>query len=59
MQVMLFDYYAGVKMEPSNLWVDMMYSIAEFKMMVLEELLRVTKNYPELVLQRFSFTHFL
>ena len=28
-------------MEPSNLWVDMMYSIVEFKMMVLEELLRV------------------
>ena len=38
---MLFDYYTGVKMEPSNLWVDMMYSIVEFKMMVLEELLRV------------------
>ena len=39
---MLFDYYTEVKkMEPSNLWVDMMYSIAEFKMMVLEELLRV------------------
>ena len=36
---MLFDYYTGVKMEPSNLWVDMMYSIAEFKMKVLEELL--------------------
>ena len=36
---MLFDYYTGVKMEPSNLWVDMMYSIVEFKM-VLEELLR-------------------
>ena len=44
MQVMLFDYfdyYTGVKMEPSNPWVDMMYSIVEFKMMVLEELLRV------------------
>ena len=40
MLLMLFDYYKGVKMEPSNLWVDMMYSIAEFKM-VLEELLRV------------------
>ena len=38
---MLFDYYVGVKMEPSNLWVDMMYSVIEFKMMVLEELLRV------------------
>ena len=38
---MLCDYYfPGVKMEPSNLWVDMMYSI-EFKMKVLEELLRV------------------
>ena len=32
---MLFDYYTGVKMEPSNLWVDMMYSIVEFKIMVL------------------------
>ena len=42
MQVMLFDYYyTGVKMEPSNLWVDMMHLIVEFKMMVLEELLRV------------------
>ena len=38
---MLFDYYTGVKMEPSNLWIDMMYSIAEFKMMVLKELPRV------------------
>ena len=28
---MLFDYYMGVEMEPSNLWVDMMYSIVEFK----------------------------
>ena len=28
-------------MEPSNLWVDMFYSIAEFKIKVLEELLRV------------------
>ena len=28
-------------MEPSNLWVDMMYSIVEFKMGVLEELLRL------------------
>ena len=26
-------------MEPSNLWVDMMYSIVEFKMKVLEQLL--------------------
>ena len=41
MQVMLFDYYTRVKTEPSNLWVDMMYSIVEFKMIVLEELLRV------------------
>ena len=41
MYVMLFDYYTGVKMEPSNLWVDMMYSIVEFKIKVLEELLRV------------------
>ena len=41
MQVMLFYYYMGVKIEPSNLWVDMMYSIVELKMMVLEELLRV------------------
>ena len=38
---MLFDYYTGVKMDPSNLWADMIYSIVEFKMMVLEELLRV------------------
>ena len=28
-------------MELSNLWVDMMYSIVEFKMKVLEELRRV------------------
>ena len=30
-------------MEPSNLWVDIMYSITEFKMMVLEleQLLRM------------------
>ena len=41
MQVMVFDYYTRIKMEPSNLWVDMMYSIVEFKMKVLEELLRV------------------
>ena len=38
---MLFDYYTGVKMELSNLWVDMMYSIAEFKVKVLQQLLRV------------------
>ena len=38
---MLFYYYTGVKLEPSNLWVDIMYSIVEFKMKVLEELLRV------------------
>ena len=38
---MLFDYYTGVKMEPSVLWVDMIYSIVEFKIMVLEELLRM------------------
>ena len=31
-------------MEPSNLWVDMMYSIVEFKMRVLEELLRVLSS---------------
>ena len=41
MHVMLFDYYTGIKMEPSNLYVDMMHSIIEFKMMLLEELLRV------------------
>ena len=41
MHVMLFDYYTGIKMEPSNLCVDMMHSIIEFKMMLLEELLRV------------------
>ena len=28
-------------MEPSNLWVDIMNSITEFKMMVLEQLLRM------------------
>ena len=39
MQVMIFDYYTGVKMELSNLWVDMMYSIVQSKMKVLEELL--------------------
>ena len=39
MQVMTFDYYTGVKMELSNLWVDMMYSIVQSKMKVLEELL--------------------
>ena len=38
---MIFDYYTGVKIEPSNVWVDIMYSIVEFKMRVLEELLRV------------------
>ena len=38
---MLFDYYVGVKVESSNLWVDMMCSIVEFKIRVLEELLRV------------------
>ena len=38
---MLFDYYTGVKLEPSDLWVDMMYSITEFKMIVLEVLLGV------------------
>ena len=37
---MIFDYYTGVKIEPSNVWVDIMYSIVEFKMRVLEELLR-------------------
>ena len=31
-------------MEPSNLWVDMMYSITEFKIMVLEELLRLLSS---------------
>ena len=41
MQVMLFDYYTGVKMEQLNFWVDIMYSIVEFKMMVLEELVIV------------------
>ena len=38
---MIFDYYTGVKTEPSNVWVDIMYSTVEFKMRVLEELLRV------------------
>ena len=40
----LFDYYTGVKMEPSNLRANMMYSIVEFKMRVLEELLRVLSS---------------
>ena len=31
-------------MEPSNLFVDMTYSIVEFKMKVLEELLRVLSS---------------
>ena len=39
MQVMTFDYYTGVKMELSNLWVDMMYSIVQSKMKVLLGLL--------------------
>ena len=34
---MLFDYYTGVKTKPSDLWVDIMYSIVEFKMRALEE----------------------
>ena len=38
---MLLNYYTGVKMEPSILSVHMMYSIVEFKMRILEELLRV------------------
>ena len=37
---MLFDYYTLVKIEPSKLWVDMMYSVVEFKMRVLEESLK-------------------
>ena len=37
---MLSDYYTGVKMEPSNLSVDILYSIVEFKMRVLEESLK-------------------
>ena len=37
---MLFDYHT-VKMESSVLLVDMIYSIVEFKIMVLEELLRM------------------
>ena len=37
---MLFDYYTRVKMEPSNIWLAMMYSIVEFKMRVLEESLK-------------------
>ena len=38
---MLFVYYPEVKMELSNLLVDMMQSIVEFKMRVLQESLRV------------------
>ena len=37
---MLFYYYMLVKMGPLNLWVDMMYSILQFKMSVLEESLK-------------------
>ena len=36
-----FARYLWVKMESSNLLVDMMQSIVEFKMRVLEEVLRV------------------
>ena len=39
--IVLFIYYLGVKMESSNLLVDMVQSIVEFKMRVLEESLRV------------------
>ena len=38
---MLFVYYPEVKMESSNLLVDMMQSIVEFKMRVLQESLKV------------------
>ena len=38
------DYYTGVKMEPSNLWVDIMYSIVEFKMRALEESLKLISS---------------
>ena len=38
---MLFVYYPEVKMESSNLLVDMMQSIVEFKMRVLQESLRM------------------
>ena len=38
MQIVLFVYYPGVKIESSNLLVDMMQSIVEFKMKVLEVL---------------------
>ena len=38
---MLFVYHPEVKMESSNLLVDMIESIVEFKMRVLQESLRV------------------
>ena len=38
---MLFIYFPGVKMESSNLLVDMMQSIVELKMRLLKESLRV------------------
>ena len=53
---MLFDYYTGVKTKPSNLLVDMMYSIVEFKMMVLEELQRVlSPNRKNATINTFDF----
>ena len=59
---MLFDYYTRVKVEPSNLWVYMMYSIVEFKMRVLEELLRVLspnrRTFVTIVLLEFSINTF-
>ena len=42
-------------MEPSNLCADMMYSIVEFKMRVLEELLRVSINTFDFVQKGHSF----
>ena len=59
---MLFDYYTRVKVEPSNLWVYMMYLIVEFKMRVLEELLRVLspnrRTFVTIVLLEFSINTF-
>ena len=49
---MLFDCYTRVKTEPLNLWIDMMHSIVEFKMKVLEELLRVLSPIEEFLSQQ-------
>ena len=49
MPIVLFIYYLVVKMESSNLLVDMVQSIVEFKMRVLEESLRVLSRNGRIV----------